>query len=143
MEMPKFNKTEDELETNFDKWMYVLKNLCDLTDRPAALQERVFKKLFKIAEIAQFSPEEVREYEHSVKVYRDNVNVVNTATRKAREKALAEGHAEGIAEGHAEEKIGIAIKMAEKNMSIGVISEITELPIEELRQIIKNKSDIL
>ncbi len=36
LEMPKFNKSEDELETMFDKWMFVLRNLSRLHDRPKA-----------------------------------------------------------------------------------------------------------
>lgn len=55
LEMPKFKKKESELETLFDKWMYVLKNLSSLMDRPVALQERIFERVFSIAEIAQFS----------------------------------------------------------------------------------------
>jgi len=46
LEMPKFTKTIDELETHFDKWLYVLKNLENLIDRPAKLRERVFKQAF-------------------------------------------------------------------------------------------------
>ena len=69
LEMPKFNKTEDELETMFDKWLFVLRNLSRLFERPKALQERVFTKLFEQAEIARFSPEERRGYEDSVKAY--------------------------------------------------------------------------
>ena len=42
VEIPKFDKTEDQLVTMYDKWMFVLKNLSVLMERPAALQERVF-----------------------------------------------------------------------------------------------------
>jgi conserved hypothetical protein (putative transposase or invertase) len=44
LEMPKFNKTEDELETMFDKWMFALRNLSRLLERPKALQERIFTR---------------------------------------------------------------------------------------------------
>lgn len=37
LEMPKFNKREDELVTMFDKWLFVLRNLATLLERPAAL----------------------------------------------------------------------------------------------------------
>ena len=46
LEMPKFQKTEAELVTMADKWLYALKNLPRLLERPAALQERIFKKFF-------------------------------------------------------------------------------------------------
>ena len=94
LEMPKFNKTEDELVTMFDKWLFVLRNLSRLMERPAALQERIFTKLFEQAEIAHFSPQDLQDYEESVKVYRDLNNVVNTAERKGRAQGLAEGRAE-------------------------------------------------
>ena len=71
LEMPKFIKTEEELKTKFDKWLYVLKHLPDLQDRPKALQERIFEKLFKTAEIAKFTQKERLEYEDSLKYYRD------------------------------------------------------------------------
>ena len=80
LEMPKFTKTEDELETMFDKWLFVFRNLSRLFERPKALQEKVFTKLFEQAEIARFSPEERRGYEDSVKAYRDINNAINTAT---------------------------------------------------------------
>ena len=38
LEMPKFNKKEEELETMFDKWMFALSNLARLLERPKALQ---------------------------------------------------------------------------------------------------------
>jgi PD-(D/E)XK nuclease family transposase len=79
LEMPNFNKTEDEIETNFDKWLYVLKNLPYLEAKPKKLQEKVFQKLFKTAEIAKFNREEVLQYEQSLKVYRDLKNVIDTA----------------------------------------------------------------
>lgn len=44
--MPKFKKEEADLETQFDKWMFVLKNLHKLQDKPVKLQEKVFEKLF-------------------------------------------------------------------------------------------------
>ena len=71
LEMPKFNKREDELVTMFDKWLFVLRNLASLLERPAALQERVFTRLFEAAEIAKFSKRELCEYEDSLKTYRD------------------------------------------------------------------------
>ena len=82
LEMPKFNKTEDQLETMFDKWLFVLRNLSCLLERPAALQERVFEKLFRQAEIAKFTPEERQDYEESVKIYRDLKNSIDTAEWK-------------------------------------------------------------
>ena len=69
--MPKFNKTIDELESHYDKWLYVLKNLHKLDRLPENLKERVFERVFEVAEIAKFSHEEYLSYEDSLKYYRD------------------------------------------------------------------------
>ena len=79
LEMPKFTKTEEELETMADKWMFAVRNLSRLLDRPKALQDRIFGKFFEQAEIARYTPEERRDYEESVKIYRDYINTVDTA----------------------------------------------------------------
>jgi predicted transposase/invertase (TIGR01784 family) len=132
LEMPKFNKTEDELETMFDKWLFVLRNLSRLFERPKALQEKVFTKLFEQAEIARFSPEERRGYEDSVKVYRDINNAINTAKKDAKEEGRAEGRKEGLAEGEAKANMDNARKMKAKGFSAEVIADITGLTIEEI-----------
>ncbi|HEX2958145.1 MAG TPA: Rpn family recombination-promoting nuclease/putative transposase [Chitinispirillaceae bacterium] len=91
LQMPNFNKTEEELEERFDKWLYVFKNLDKLHGRPQRLQERVFEKLFSIAEIAKFTPEEVQEYEDSLMVYRDLKNSIDTAREEGREEGEVTG----------------------------------------------------
>lgn len=127
LEMPKFNKTEDELEDMFDKWLFVLKNLSRLFERPKALQERIFDKLFEQAEIARFTPEERRGYEDSVKTYRDINNAIATAEKDA--------HAEGRAEGMAEANLENARRMKAKGFSVDDIVEITGLPTEEIEKL--------
>ena len=99
VEIPKFNKQESELETMFDKWMYVLKNLSKLLDRPAALQERVFTRLFEQAEIAKFSPKDLKLYEDSANAYRDILNAIRTARKDSRAEGLAEGLEKGREQG--------------------------------------------
>ncbi len=47
VEIKKFDKSLEEIETHFEKWLYILKNLVKIDDIPAKLQERVFKKLFE------------------------------------------------------------------------------------------------
>lgn len=84
LELPKFKKTEAELVTRFDKWLYVLRHLAELRDRPKKLQERVFTKLFKAAEIAKFSPAERAAYEDSLRTYRDIRNAVETSREEGR-----------------------------------------------------------
>jgi predicted transposase/invertase (TIGR01784 family) len=101
LEMPHFNKREEDLETNFDKWMYVLRQLPNLQERPRALQERVFARLFEAAEIAHFNREDRLGYEASLKTYRDLKNVVDTSFDEGRAEGKAEGLEEGLEKGEA------------------------------------------
>ena len=121
LEMPKFNKTEAELETMIDKWLFVLRNLSSLFERPAALQERVFRNLFEAAEIAKFDRRERYEYEESLKNFRDMYSVIATAEKKGR------------AEGEKAKALEIAAKMKQAGMSAAEISKITGLEEAELQ----------
>ncbi|MDR1675887.1 MAG: Rpn family recombination-promoting nuclease/putative transposase [Tannerella sp.] len=90
LELPRFNKTEDELETLLDKWMYVFKNLAKLDERPKVLRERVFRRLFRIAEMEQLSEMERLAYHESQKHYWDYMNTVQSAEKKGAEQAAKE-----------------------------------------------------
>jgi predicted transposase/invertase (TIGR01784 family) len=139
LEMPNFSKSEGELQSNFDKWMYVLQQLPHLQSRPPALQERVFQKLFEAAEIARFTPDEKNKYEESLKYYRDLKNVVDSSFDEGKAEGLAEGKADGLAEGKAEGlaegKAEIALQMKLKGLETSLISEVTGLSVEEIENL--------
>ena len=126
LEMPHFNKSEDELETAYDKWLFVLKHLPNLTERPQKLQDRIFQRLFEAAEIAKFSHEEKEQYEESLKSYRDLKNVIDTAFD------------EGEAKGKEERATEIASNMLKKGLPIDLVGEITELPLELIARLKEN-----
>ncbi len=132
LEMPKFNKREEELDGMFEKWLFVLRNLSRLMERPKALQERVFTKLFDAAEIAKFTKEQYEAYEESLKVYRDWQNTIATAEHKGEEKGLEKGLKQGRAEGRAEERIENARNFKKLGVSTDIISQATGLSAEEI-----------
>ena len=132
VEIPKFDKKETELVTMYDKWMFVLKNLSKLMQRPAALQERVFTRLFEQAEIAKFNQQEQKLYEDSMNAYRDIVNAIRTAEKTKFAEGRAEGIAEGRAEGRAEGIVEVAKKMLDKGMSAEVVADMTGLSLDEV-----------
>jgi predicted transposase/invertase (TIGR01784 family) len=90
-----------------------------------------FKKLFGTAEIAKFSETERKEYEESLKNYRDIKNVVDTA----RIEGKMEGKIEGKIEGKKEEKNEIARKLKESGISIEVIIQSTGLSRKEIENL--------
>ena len=127
VEIAKFNKSLEELETLYDKWLYALKNLYKLTQRPKELCDKVFDRLFEEAEIAKFTPQELREYEASKIAYRDIKNSVDTAKR--------EGIAEGMEKGMEKKSHEIAKKMLTKGMDEATVMEITGLPAELIQKL--------
>ncbi|WP_285815206.1 Rpn family recombination-promoting nuclease/putative transposase [Phocaeicola sartorii] len=129
LEMPKFSKPEEELETMFDKWLFVLRNLSSLLERPRALQERVFNRLFEAAEIAKFSRKELSEYWESLKNFRDWYSVMKTQLKKGRE----EGRKEGRKEGREEERMRNARNLKELGVSSEIIAQATGLSEEEIK----------
>ena len=135
LEMPKFNKTEDELETMFDKWMFVLRNLSRLMERPAALQDRVFKKLFEQAEIAKYSVEERRQYEASQKEYWDYTSTLETAELKGEKKGEIIGEKKGLIKGEKKKAIDVAKKMKTDGLPVEMIAKYTELPPEQIEKL--------
>ena len=100
----------------FEKWLFVLRNLSRLMERPKALQERVFTKLFEAAEIAKFTKTEYDNYEESLKVYRDWKNTIDTEKKISRE----------------EERKEIAKEMKADNEPIAKIMKYTELSEQEI-----------
>lgn len=130
VEIPKFDKTEDQLVTMYDKWMFVLKNLSVLMERPAALQERVFTRLFEQAEVSKFNAQDRMLYEDSVNAYRDIINAINTAKKVG----FAEGRAEGRAEGIKFRKVEIARKMLRRGMEADEVAEVMEMTIQEIKE---------
>jgi predicted transposase/invertase (TIGR01784 family) len=131
LEMPKFNKTEKELETRFDKWMFAIKNLSRLEEIPGTLREDVFERFFEIAEIAHMDDDERSTYESSLKYYRDMNNVVATAKGEGWE----EGREQGIEQGKAEGKEEVALNCLKQGMASDVISQITGLTVEEIEKL--------
>ena len=143
LEMPKFTKKEEELETMYDKWLYVLHNLSRLMERPAALQEYVFKRLFDQAEIAKYSPEERQDYEDSLRVYRDMKNVLDTAELKGLKKGieqgikqgLEQGIKQGIEQGALEEKRKNAKAMKVLGLPLETIARVTGMSAEDIAKL--------
>lgn len=79
LEMPNFSKSEIELETRLDKWLYFIKHLEDFQTIPDIFKDEVFINAFEKAELAKFGQKDLYDYEMNLKVYRDYKNTVDTA----------------------------------------------------------------
>lgn len=122
VEVGRFDKTDEELTLLSDKWMFVLKNLSRLNNRPSSLREKIFSRLFDAAAIARFTPTELREYEDSLKAYRDIKNSLDTAEAKGREEGI------NIA------NLAIAKRMLSDGMDMELVLKYTGLTEEQIKK---------
>ena len=139
LELGRFKKRISELETAFEKWIYLLKNMHRMTEIPPEFSEPLFERLFLLAEIGNFTPDEMKQYYNSLENMGDYDNIIHTAQEEAEkrglEKGLARGHAEGLAEGHAEAQVEIARKMLAAGMTVEQTAQLTGLAADEVKEL--------
>ncbi|GAB4327179.1 MAG: Rpn family recombination-promoting nuclease/putative transposase [Flammeovirgaceae bacterium] len=115
LQMPLFNKKENELETKFDKWCYFLKNLESFDHIPSILNEPIFQKAFGTAELAGLTAQQRDNYEQSLIQYRDLKSALETAVE--------------------ENKIEIAKSLFSTTLSNEEIAKHTGLTVEQIKQL--------
>lgn len=120
LQLPLFDKEVDECKNNFERWIYVLKNMETLNRLPWAAQNAVFQKLASIAEVGALSRDERRKYDLAIKRYRDTMNVLDGAVQ------------EGRAEGRAENQKEIGRNLKAMGMSVEDIAKATGLTPEQV-----------
>ncbi|NEN98054.1 MAG: PD-(D/E)XK nuclease family transposase [Moorea sp. SIO3I7] len=123
VELPKFTKSVDQLETHFDKWLFLFRHLAQCNAPPEPLQEDVFAQLFEVAEIANFSSEEQALYQDSLKVYRDMYSVNQTLIQES----LEQGRQQGIEQ--------VAKQMKAAGLPLKDIAQYTGLSVDEINQL--------
>ena len=132
LQLPNFRKEADECDNDFERWIYVLKNM-DILDRmPWAAKDSVFHKLAEIAEVSNMSKEERIKYDSALRHYRDTISVLQGAEDKGWAKGMAKGIAKGIAKGAEENNIKNARTMKRLGISKDVIMQVTGLSAEKI-----------
>jgi len=152
LEMPNFNKTENELNTRLDKWLYFIKNLEDFQSIPQIFKDEVvFIEAMEKAELSKMSDEERARYNYGLKAYRDSINTFQYALQEGIKKA-EEVMQEKIKKANEETKkaneetkkaneetkkaiLSVAAKCLADGMSIGKTAALTGLTEEEIRNI--------
>ena len=135
IELPNFNKEEDECENDFERWIYVLKNMETLNRLPFKARKAVFEKLEKIIDIASLTKEEREKYDESIKVYRDQLVTIAFAKEKGIEEGMEKGMEKGRKEGEKKKQLEIARNMKAKGFAAEDISELTGLPVKEIKEL--------
>ena len=139
LQLPYFEKQADECENDFERWIYVLKNMEALNRMPFAAKDSVFAKIAQIADISALSKEERMKYDEGIRKYRDTICVMDYAIesglkkgfdkgmKQGIEQGMKQGMKQGIEQGRAEGEKQGRYEVAQKLLAMG-------LPIESVLQ---------
>ena len=133
LSLPFFDKSEEECETGFEKWIYVLKYMEVLERLPFTAQKKIFDHLAKLADVRCLSSEEQEKYDESIKAVDDYYSGLYGSYVEGEEKGIAKGMAKGMEK----EKIGTAYRLLSMGLSEAQVSTATELPLEEIQKMRK------
>lgn len=117
IELPRFNKTKQECVTDYDKWIFTLKNMDTMETMPFA-DERgaIFARLEETAACANLTKEERELYEEQWRNYNDYYNTIDFAREEGREIRSIE----------------IARTMKSQGLEVALIAQCTGLSPEEI-----------
>jgi predicted transposase/invertase (TIGR01784 family) len=127
VELPKFKRSLDELETLSDRWIYFLQHAPDLETVPATMAEiPEISQAFAIANKAGLNREELDEQHRQSFFIHDQRGVAVKATE--------EGIKQGLKQGVEQQQL----ETARRSLSLlddATISQITGLSIEDIQQL--------
>lgn len=126
IEIPKFQKTDTELETKMDKWLFLLKNLPRLLDRPAALRDRIFSRIFDVVDFSDLDDEEQQNYRQAMDTWLDTQLMLDYAEKNGERKGIKDGI------------ISVAKNLLKMGTSSEDVAKATGLSVEELKKIATN-----
>ena len=133
--MPRFTKEAHECENDFERWLYLIKNMKMLKRMPFKAQRAVWDKLLEVADVSSLNEEEKAQYHRALKNYRDYHNVMATARQEGREEGLKDGEEIGRKEGREEAILQNARNLKQLGVSITIIAQATGLSEEEIQQL--------
>ena len=131
LEMPRFTKEANECENDYERWLYLIKNMHMLKRMPFNAQRAVWDKLLDIADVAALNETEYREYQEALKNYRDYHAGINFAKKEGREAGLLEGEQKGERKAYLE----MARNLKKDGMPIELIHKYTGLSAEEIQKL--------
>lgn len=155
VELPKFKKTLEELETSLDRGLYALRHIKNLRRMPAFYTGTAFERLFSVAELAKLTKEEQKMIDEAQKAKWDAEAIRDYAIKSGRkegleqgfkegikkgikkgvEKGLEKGVKKGILEGENRKAREMAKSLLEQGVSIEIIAKASKLSADEIRQL--------
>ena len=135
IQLPEFRQdSPEECTTLLEQWVYMIKNIKNMDSIPFYNSNPIFRRVDELARKENLSKEERREYERSLKYYRDYQNHYDQGMRLSHEKGREEGHAAGIFE----EKMRFARELVLCSYPLEEIARLTRLPLGEIEKLLRN-----
>ena len=135
VELPKFEKKAEELQTLEDQWLYYLKNAKEIEEVPQSIINDEIREAYKSLEQFKWSK---GEYDSYVKA---NILITDEYRRQTKryEEGLKEGEEKGmekgIEKGMEQEKKSLALNLLKEGMTLSKVSSLTNLPEDDVRKI--------
>ncbi len=138
IELPKFNKTQKQVKTDLDRWLFVLKNMANCNKIPLFLTKRIFEKVFNIAEISNLSKEAFMVYEKDLKAKWDEYAVLSSAIARGIEQGIEKGIEQGIEQTELKKNTEFVTNLLEtKQFSISQIANFANVSEAFVRKVKK------
>ena len=139
IELPKFNKREDELIDVIEKWIYFIKNAPDLQFIPKSADFKEIVEAYEVADQFKWSKEELEVYDYWLMKEQDARGAVEQAKidgeMKGLIKGIEKGRVEGLKEGLEKGKSEIAKNLLKQGLDIKIIINATGLSKEEIEKL--------
>ncbi|RZK68901.1 MAG: Rpn family recombination-promoting nuclease/putative transposase [Pedobacter sp.] len=129
--LPNFVKEVTNSSPEIDQWFYLLKNLSRMDKIPHFLDKRVFKLIFKVAEMSKLTKEQRELYDSDLKAKSDYYGSISYAAQEAAEKAAKKAAKEAENDTL---KI-VAERMKKEGLPLEEIIKYTRLSEEEVKQL--------
>lgn len=142
IELPKYQKTEAELDTVQDKWLYFIKNAGSLDYIPKNLNQEL-EKAFNIANEANLSAEEL-ELQHKKKdwiyIQKSSIELATrTGLQQGLEQGLEQGLQQGLLQGESDAIIKMVLNAHKMGLAMQTISELTGLNEDKIMLILREQ----
>lgn len=136
IELPKFDKEEQDLVTVQDKWLYFFKNWGHSQEIPSTIQEKELIKAYHAMEKFNWTKNELEAYLKAQIALTDDFIARQVEREEGRAEGEAKGRVEGEAKGRAEGKVEMARHLLKNGVAISLISLASGLSEEEIRALI-------
>ena len=140
LEIRRFDKKKEKCEDFEDQFLYMMKNMPTFAETPDVWADPYFRTMLDEAEFARMSRQQKEQYRKEMRRDWDYKNTMDYAIARGKEEGRAEGKAEGLVEGLAEgtakgkaaEQQRIARRLLAAGLSVELIAESTDLPVEQV-----------